>query len=76
MSVVASYRVPPEQGGPETLYVTYFWFRRGRVIGDVALARVDDTDISQQAQTIAGLLDERIQQVLGRLATPPPASTP
>ena len=68
--------VPPEQGGPETLYVTYFWFRRGRVIGDVALARVDDTDISQQTQTIAGLLDERIQQVLGRLATPPPASTP
>ncbi len=68
--------VPPEQGGPETLYVTYFWFRRGRIIADVALARVDDTDISQQAQTIASLLDERIQQVLGRLATPSPASTP
>jgi hypothetical protein len=68
--------VPPEQGGPETLYVTYFWFRRDRIIGDVALARVDDTDVSQQAQTIASLLDERIQQVLGRLATPSPASTP
>ena len=68
--------VPPEQGGPETLYVTYFWFRRGRILADVALARVDDTDISQQAQTIASLLDERIDQVLGRLATPSPASTP
>jgi len=69
--------VPPEQGGPETLYVTYFWFRRGRVIGDAALARVDDTDISQQAQTIASLLDERIERVLGGSATTPaPASTP
>ena len=68
--------VPPEQGGPETLYVTYFWFRRGRILGDVALARVDETDISQEAQTIASLLDERIEQVLGRLATPLPASTP
>lgn len=68
--------VPPEQGGPETLYVTYFWFRRDRIIGDVALARVDDTDMSRQAQAIASLLDERIQQVLGRLATPPPVSTP
>jgi hypothetical protein len=68
--------VPPEQGGPETLYVTYFWFRRGRVLGDVALARVDDTDISQEAQTIATLLDERIEQVLGGSATPVPASTP
>jgi len=68
--------VPPDQGGPETLYVTYFWFRRGRILADVALARVDDTDISQQAQTIARLLDERIQQVLGGLATPLPASTP
>ena len=68
--------VPPEQGGPETLYVTYFWFRRGRILGDVAVARVDDTDISQQAQTIASLLDDRIEQVLGRLATPLPASTP
>ena len=68
--------VPPDQGGPETLYVTYFWFRRGRILADVALARVDDTDISQQAQTIARLLDERVGQVLGRLATPSPASTP
>jgi hypothetical protein len=68
--------VPPEQGGPETLYVTYFWFRRGRILGDVALARVDDTDISQQAQTIASLLDELIEQVLGGSATPVPASTP
>jgi len=68
--------VPPEQGGPETFYVTYIWFRRGRIIGDVALARVDDADISQQAQTIASLLDERIEQVLDRLATPLPASTP
>jgi len=68
--------VPEEQGGPETLYVTYFWFRRGRVIGDVALARVDDTDISQQAQTIASLLDERIEQVLGGLASPSPTGTP
>ena len=68
--------VPPEQGWPGTLDVTYFWFRRGRIIGDVALARVDDADISQQAQTIASLLDERIEQVLDRLATPLPASTP
>ena len=68
--------VPPEQGGPGTLYVTYFWFRRDRIIGDVAIARVDDVDESQQAQTIASLLDERIQQVLAGLATPPPASTP
>jgi len=68
--------VPEEQGGPETLYVTYFWFRRGRVLGDVALARVDDTDISQQAQTIASLLDERIEQVLGGLVSPSPTGTP
>jgi hypothetical protein len=67
---------PPEQGGPETLYVTYFWFRRGRIIGDVALARVDDTDMSQQAETIANLLDERMQQVLSRPATSTPTSTP
>jgi hypothetical protein len=68
--------VPPEQGGPETLYVTYFWFRRGRILGDVAIARLDDTDASQQAQTIATLLDQRIEQVLGGSATPLPASTP
>jgi hypothetical protein len=68
--------VPPEEGGPMTVYVTYFWFRRDRIIGDVAIARTDDTDASQQAQTIASLLDERIQQVLSGLATPLPASTP
>lgn len=68
--------VPPEQGGPETLYVTYYWFRRGRILGDVALARVDDTDMSEQAQTIASLLDERIGQVLGGLVSPSPTSTP
>ena len=68
--------VPEDQGGPETLYVTYFWFRRGRVIGDVALARVDDTDISQQAQTIASLLDDRIEQVLSGLVSPSPTGTP
>ena len=68
--------VPEDQGGPETLYVTYFWFRRGRVLGDVALARVDDTDITQQAQTIASLLDERIEQVLGGLVSPSPTGTP
>ena len=68
--------VPPEQGGPETLYVTYYWFRRGRVICDVALARVDETDMSQGAQTIANLLDQRVQQVLSGAATPLPASTP
>jgi hypothetical protein len=68
--------VSPEQGEPQTLYVTYFWFRRGRIIGDVALGRLDDADLSQQAQTIATLLDERIQQVLAGLATPLPISTP
>ena len=67
--------VTPEQGGPGTLYVTYFWFRRDRIIGDVAIARGDDADVSQQAETIASLLDERIQQVLSGQATPPP-STP
>ena len=68
--------VPPEEGGPETLYVTYFWFRRDRIIGDVALARADDTDVSQQAQTLASLLDERIQRVLSGPPTPLPISTP
>lgn len=68
--------VPEEQGGPETLYVTYFWFRRGHVIGDVALARVDDTDMSEQAQTIASLLDERIERVLSGLVSPSPTGTP
>jgi hypothetical protein len=68
--------VPPEQGGPETLYVTYFWFRRGRIIGDVALARIDDTDMSQRAETIANLLYEHIQEVLSRPATATPTSTP
>lgn len=68
--------VPPEQGGQGTVYVTYVWFRRGRIIGDVAIARTDDADISEQAETIASRLDERIQQVLGEQATAPPASTP
>jgi hypothetical protein len=68
--------VPPEEGGPQTVYVTYFWFRRDRIIGDVAIARVDDADASEQAQAIASLLDERIQQVLSGLATPTAASTP
>jgi hypothetical protein len=68
--------VTPQQGQTQTLYVTYFWFRRDRIIGDVALARIDDTDLSQQALSIASLLDERIQQVLGGLATPSPMSTP
>jgi len=67
--------VAPEQGGPGTLYVTYFWFRRDRIIGDVAIARGDDADVSQQAQTIASLLDERIRNVLGGQA-PPPTGTP
>jgi len=68
--------VPADQGGPQTVYVTYFWFRRDRVLGDVAIARTDDTDASQQAQTIAKLLDEGIQRALSALATPPAASTP
>lgn len=68
--------VPAEQGGPETQFVTYFWFRRDRIIADVALARVDGTDMSQQAQSIADLLDNRIQQVLERIAIPSPESTP
>ena len=68
--------VTPEQGETQTLYVTYFWFRRDRIIGDVALGRFDDTDLSQQAQSIAVLLDERIRQVLAGLATPSPTSTP
>jgi hypothetical protein len=65
--------VSAEQGEPQNLYVTYFWFRRDRIIGDVALGRFDDMDMSQQAQTIANLMDQRIQQVL---ATPSPVSTP
>lgn len=68
--------VPQDQGEPQILYVTYFWFRRGRVLGDVALARVDDTDMSEQAQTIAKLLDERIEQVLSGLTSPSPTGTP
>lgn len=67
---------PPEEGGPETLYVTYFWFRRDRIIGDVALARTDDTDLSQQAETLATLLDESIQRVLSGSPTPLPTGTP
>ena len=67
---------PPEEGTPQTVYVTYFWFRRGRIIGDVAIARVDDTDASQSTQAIASLLDEHIQQTLSRLSTPTAASTP
>jgi hypothetical protein len=66
--------VAAEQGGPGTLYVTYFWFRRDRIIGDVAIARGDDADVSQQAQTVASLLDERIQKVLSGQATPPPGT--
>lgn len=67
-----------EEGATETVYVTYFWFRRDRIIGDVAIVRADDTDVSQQAQTIATLLDERIQQVLSQpaTATPAPATSP
>ena len=68
--------VPSAQGATETLYVTYFWFRRGRVLGDVALARVDDTDMSEQAQMIATLLGDRIAQVLGGLSSPSPTGTP
>ena len=67
--------VAPEQGGPGTLYVTYFWFRYDRIIADVAIARGDDADVSQQAQTIASLLDERIRNVLSGQA-PPPTGTP
>jgi hypothetical protein len=67
--------VTSEQGGPGTLYVTYFWFRRDRIIGDVAIARGDDADVSQQAQTIASLLDERIRNVLSGQA-PAPTGTP
>jgi hypothetical protein len=66
--------VTAEQGEPQSLYVTYVWFRRDRIIGDVALGRFDDTDMSQQAQDIASLMDQRIQQVLSGLATP--VSTP
>ncbi len=67
---------PPDQGGTETVYVTYFWFRRDRIIGDVAIVRADDTDASQQAQTIATLLDERIQQILSQPATATPPTSP
>jgi len=67
---------PAGEGGPETVYVTYFWFRRDRIIGDVALARADDTDVSQQAETLASLLDERIQRVLSGPPTPLPTNTP
>ncbi len=47
-----------------------------KIFGDAALARLDDTDISQQAQTIANLLEDRIDQTLDEASTPPPASTP
>jgi hypothetical protein len=66
--------VSTESGETQNLYVTYVWFRRDRIIADVSLGRFDDMDMSQQAQTIAGLMDQRIQQVLDRLATP--VSTP
>jgi hypothetical protein len=68
--------VPSGQGATQTLYVTYFWFRRGRILGDVALARVDDTDMSKQAQTIATLLDGRIEQALSESVSPSPTGTP
>jgi serine/threonine-protein kinase len=64
----------PDQGEPQTLYVTNFWFRRDRIIGGVTLVQIDDADLSQQTQTIASLLDERIQQILAGLATPIPTA--
>ena len=67
-------REAPATEGPALVYVTVVRFRRGRIIGDVMLGRFDYADMTQQAQTIATLLDERIEQVLGGSAPPP--STP
>ncbi len=62
----------PDGGESTQIFVTYAWFRRGQVIGDVAIARVDDSDASAQAQELASRLDERIQAVLEGELTPSP----
>lgn len=62
----------PDGGEPIRIYVTYIWFRRGAIIGDVAIARVDDVDASAQALDLADRLDERIQAVLQGELTPSP----
>ncbi len=64
---------PPGEGEPVRIYVTYTWFRRGNLIGDIAVARVDDGDASEQALKLAKRLDERIQAVLEGELTPSPS---
>ena len=62
-----------EAAEPVRIYVTYTWFRRGNLIGDVAVARVDDADAGEQALELAKRLDERIQAVLRGELTPSPS---
>ena len=59
-----------EEGEPARIYVTYVWFRRGNLIGDIAVARMDDEDASARALELAKRLDERIQAVLRDELTP------
>jgi hypothetical protein len=62
----------PEAEEPTRIYVTYVWFRQGRLIGDIAIARVDDADASAEALELATRLDERIRAVLQGEPTPSP----
>lgn len=63
---------PSDGGQPTPIYTTYVWFRHGLLIGDVAIARLDDVETSDQALALATRLDERIQSVLRGELTPSP----
>jgi len=56
--------------------VTQVYFRRGRLLADVAIGRVDEEDASEAVQTLARKLDERIQAVLRGEVTPTPTVQP
>jgi hypothetical protein len=62
----------PGQDSAAPTNITQVYFRRGRLLADVAIGRLDEEDASEAVQTLARELDERIQAVLRGEVTPVP----
>jgi len=56
-------------------YMTVVGFRRGRLLGSVAIARFDEEDVREEAEALARKLDERITAVLRGEVEPRPTPT-
>ena len=77
-TVAVHQKVVVEDPGHDqlALYATFVGFRKGRILGAVAMTGLDDEDVSSEVATLARKLHDRIQAVLRGDITPTPSATP